>query len=69
MKSYVELMQQLEQEINAICTAEIFNNVLYYDKYNQYKKLQEYEKALDPLYCHNRLIVSDRLNKIIDNLI
>jgi hypothetical protein len=65
MKSYKELMSELEIKINSICTADKFNNVAYYDAMNQYKVLQAYDIALSPFYCHNRLTIENRLRNAI----
>jgi hypothetical protein len=35
---------------------------------NQYNQLQEYERAINPSFCHNGLDISYRLNCILDSL-
>jgi hypothetical protein len=65
MKSYKDLMTELEIKINTICTADIFNQTAYWDAMNQYKVLQAYDRALDNSYCHNRLTIENRLRNII----
>jgi hypothetical protein len=67
--SYYNRMKELEQEINIICTAPIFNKVKYWDKMNEYETLKNYDRALDPFgYNHDFLTVSYNLNCIADSL-
>jgi hypothetical protein len=65
MKCYFELMKELETKIHNAVKYDYFNNELYFDLRNQYDKLKEYDRTLDPTYCHNRLIISNRLNSVL----
>ena len=67
MKNYTQLKQDIENRLS-----EIGNDLTkqkYPDEVNvllcNYRTLQNYDKALDPSYCHDGLEISYRLNCVL----